>query len=214
METNPETTQPTPKEETKAEAKTEVNQTAGDLRARLKALTEKKEPSKPADKPAAKSFYDNDDDFVPAPKKEEPKPAAAEEKPSTKATTKMKEASANSIIGIVDITNRLFIPVHNRKFRKKFSDDEIKKLDKLQYKEKEDLTEPDDLALQKKFEKLIKRHTKKLDAIPLTEPEKTDLRTQLIAYMDYKEKVLPPEIGMVFTFVNILGSRIIDVVTE
>lgn len=197
---------------------TEIKETpkAPSLQERLKALTEKKEPPK-ASEATQKPSYANEENFA-APAKEDlkktPDKPTEEEKPSPKATQKMKEASANSIIGLVDITNRIFIPVHHRKFRRKFTEEEQRRLNKLGDMEKEDITEASDRALVTKCEKLLKKLDKKIADIPLKEEEKTDLRTQLMAYMDYKEKVLPPEIGLIFTAINILGGRIIDVVTD
>jgi hypothetical protein len=202
---------------TEETAVNEATQKENDLRARLLAATKTKDAAQ--QNAGAKSFYDNDD-FAEEKKTNNTAAPKAENKtevqtgPVTKISQGMKEASANSIIGIVDITSQLFIPIHNKKFQKKFNEEEIKKLDTLTDKEEDDIDDKDDLALKKKFERLIKRHNKKIDQIPLNESEKKDMKTQLMAYMDYKEKALPPEIGLVFCFMNILGKRIIDVSTD
>jgi hypothetical protein len=137
-----------------------------------------------------------------------------EDKPSAKITEKAKRASARTAVGMLDLTQKsLFTPLLTSKYKKKFSKEEQDKLLEIEFKDKKEL-EGDDLALSNKFEKLMGRMNKKIDAIPLEESEKTDLEEAFFSYFDYKEKTLPPEWFVGMAVVNAIGKRAIDVFTD
>jgi len=195
----------------------ENNENTGDsLDERLDRVTQEKNASAESteQKDNSNFFSKDENDFDPEPKTKNENEESTEEKPAQRLTRDMKIASANSIIGMINITTRIFIPIHNRKFQKKFTKEEILKLDKLVYKNSDQITDHEEISLKNKFDKLIKKHNKKLENVPLSEAEEKDLQTQLIAYMDFKNKTIPPEIGLLFNAISIIGNRVVDVTTD
>ncbi len=189
-----------------------------DLADKLDEVTAGKTPGEQSPEASKNAnFWNEKDEEEPEPTKQsdpaQPNTPNAE-KPLQKISTEIKEASANSVIGMLDIALRILTPAYNKKFYKKFTKEEVLKLDKLQYLHSDNITDPDDLALRNKFDKLYKKHQKKMGDLPLNSTESKDLRTQLMAYMTHKNKVIPPEVGLIFTGVIIVGNRAIDLMTD
>ncbi|MBA2610544.1 MAG: hypothetical protein H0U95_01140 [Bacteroidetes bacterium] len=139
---------------------------------------------------------------------------ADQKKAESKITDKAKHASARTAVNMINLFQKgLFPPILNYKFQKKFTDAEKTKILDVQDKDKKDL-EGEDLQLRNKFDRLMKSHNKKIDAVPFTETEEQDMETAFFAYFDYKEKTLPPEWFIGMTIANTLGKRFIDVFTK
>lgn len=144
---------------------------------------------------------------------EETKPTP--ERPK-KLDKEVKEASARTMVQMVDFTQKLiFTPIVNYKAKKKFTDAEVTRLDEsnIEDADKESLKD-DDLALRNKWDRVMKRRDKKLKEIPFTDPEIKDLTTACYNYMDVKQKELPPEYFLALTIATIVGKRAIDVVFD
>jgi hypothetical protein len=132
----------------------------------------------------------------------------------TKVTDAAKRSSARTAVSMLDLTQKgLFTPLIIRKYKKKFTPEEQERVLLNETKKKKDLTEEDQL-LGAKFEKLMAKMNKKLDAIPLEDSEKTDLEEAFYSYFDFKEKTLPPEWFVGLAITNSIGKRAIDLFTD
>lgn len=156
---------------------------------------------------------EDDDDFSLTPKTKPTSDDDNDDK-AKPVTQKMKIASANSVIGLVDVSLRILIPLHKRKLRKKFTPEEHERLKVLTSMDEKDVTEKKDISLFKKFQECYDKSEKKIADLPLKPQEKDDLQTQLIAYMDFKGKTIPPEIGLAISVLGIVGVRAADIVTD
>jgi hypothetical protein len=165
---------------------------------------EKKEPEKPAEKPAAETTA-----TATTTTQAEP------EKPAKKITKEMKEASANTAIGMLELSQKIIlVPVINGKYKKKFKPDEIHRLnDGVEDADKERLT-GEDLELRNKWDRLMKKRDKQINGIPFKEDEKRDLREAFMNYFDFKEKTLGPEWFLGMAIVNTTGRRVVDIVFD
>jgi hypothetical protein len=137
----------------------------------------------------------------------------AENKPERpkKLDREVKEASARTLVGMMNFTQKLiFTPIINYKFKKKFSDEEIEKLDAGVEDKNKDELDGEDLALRNKWDRLMRKRDKKIQGIPFDEGEEKDLHTACFNYMDIKEKELPPEYFLALTAATIIGKRAID----
>lgn len=190
-----------------------------ELMQRLKAATQHKDP---VEKKEPEWNFDID---VTAPiveeKPAETKASETTEAPAAKETVKTKKitedakrGSARVAIGMLELTQKgIFTPLLTRKYRKKFTAEEQERIIQNESKKKKDLTE-DDLALSAKFDKLMSRMNRKIDAIPFDDREKKDLEEALYLYFDTKEKTLPPEWFVAMAVTNAIGKRAIDVFTD
>ncbi len=77
-----------------------------------------------------------------------------------------------------------------------------------------DMSQQRDQLLGAKFEKLMAKMNRKLDAVPLEETEKKDLEEAFYSYFDFKEKTLPPEWFVGLAITNSIGKRAIDLFTD
>lgn len=196
-----------------------------DLLFQLKEATETKQPGKETQSKA----WDFQDEKI----SEEPVKAASnsdfeqpktEEKstvapgphgpPVEKITDKAKRSSARTAVGMLDLFQRgLFTPIINNKYKKKFTGDEISKLELIIDVEKKGL-ENEDLKLRNKWDRLMKKRDKKIDSIPFEETEKKDIEEAFYTYFDFKEKTLPPEWFVGMAVLNSFGKRAIDAFTD
>lgn len=212
------------------------NNNNNDLLTQLANETETKLPGD-GNKVINSDFWDKkpEETETPEEKKPEKETEAPEEKKSEKETKtaeteevkpvperpkkldkEVKEASARTMVQMVDFTQKLiFTPIVNYKARKKFTDAEVNRLDESNIEDanKESL-EGEDLALRNKWDRVMKRRDKKLKDIPFTDPEIKDLTTACFNYMDVKQKELPPEYFLALTIATIVGKRAIDVVFD
>lgn len=133
-----------------------------------------------------------------------------------KVTDKAKRASARTAVNMLDLLQKsLFTPVLSIKYKKKFTHEEITKLeDKNLVDAKKDDLHDEDLLLRNKWDRLMKRCAKKIDEIPLTDEEKKDMEEAFYAYFDLKETTLSPTWFIGINVVNAMGKRAIDVFTE
>jgi hypothetical protein len=198
---------------------TNTNNNEEDLLKKLEAETEHKSPG------GKSSFWEEEvsgeekqETAKVEEKKETPKP---EEKPAEeqtpKVTEKAKRASARTAVGMIDMTQKaIFSPLIEWKYMRKFKK---KELDRLEEKdlidtEKSLIVEASDMSLRTKWDRLMKKRDKKIDAIPFSAGEKEDLEEAFFTYFDFKEKTLPPEWFMYLAVINTVGRRLVDVVTD
>lgn len=192
------------------------------LESELGTATETKTPANNVSK--AWSFEEEEN--TPEPKKEptdavktttETKTTGEDTEPkekNTKITDKAKKASARTAVNMLNLLQRgIFPPILNYKVQKKFTDQEIERLEEVQDAAKSALDDKD-MALRNKFDRIMKSHNKKIEAVPFTETEEDDLEQAFYAYFDFKEKSLPPEWFLYMAVINTLGKRTIDVFTK
>lgn len=138
----------------------------------------------------------------------------SEAKNGKKITDKAKHASARIAVGMLDLFQRsVFTPIHNHKFKKKFTEDEVERLDHVADAEKSSLDEKD-IRIRNKWDRLSKKLEKKIKAIPFEEQERKDLEEAFFTYFDFKEKTLPPEWFVGMAVLNAMGKRAIDAFTD
>jgi hypothetical protein len=211
-----------------------AKETAPNLLERLNVATEKKEPSKESEaktwdfsddepkvkeeiKPARPAQTDStqkiNSDFA----KEEVKPqtsinptAKPTDKEATEISNKAKHASARIAVGMLDLTQKgIFIPLLNRKYKKKFNDKEIERLEEIADANKSTLDETD-MRIRTKFDRLMKKRDKKIDAVELEDQERKDLESAFYTYMDVTGNNVPPEYLLMIGIMNTVGKRGID----
>lgn len=138
------------------------------------------------------------------------------EKPAGKITEKAKRSSARVAVGMLDMLQKsVFTPIISHKYKKKFTEDEINALDQKNIIDKDPAQlAGEDLLLRNKWDRLMSKCQKKIEAIPMDETEKTDCEEAFYTYFDFKEKTLPPEWFVGFAILNSIGKRVVDVVTE
>lgn len=133
-----------------------------------------------------------------------------------KLSKDFKIASARITVSALDMTQRMiFTPLINRKYSKKFTEQESKILDETNIiDEEKSLLNAQDLPLRNKFDRIMKKRDKKIKDIPFEDLESQDLEKMFYQYMDAKNTTLPPEIMLVIGIANVLGKRAIDLFTE
>lgn len=189
---------------------------------RLARLTEKK--PEPENKKVDTSFFGSDEDFE---KTEETKSESTEEKKKEekseekksagdiKLTEQAMEASAETAVGMLDMTMQTVLtPIHGWKFKKKFKKEDILKLEDLVDAELDKIEDELDLKLRKKWDRLFKKFEKKKDAVAMTEPEKKSLKDNFVSYFKHTGKSLPPEYLIYMGLANVVGKRVVDLVVE
>lgn len=139
-----------------------------------------------------------------------------EEKPAGKITEKAKRASARTAVGMLNLIQKsVFTPIISYKYKKKFTEEEINQIEtKNLVDANKDHLHDDDLLLKNKWDRLMRKCSKKMDAIELQETEQKDLEEAFFVYFDYKEKTLPPEWFIGAAVINAFGKRLVDVITD
>lgn len=179
--------------------------------------------SSPSDT-GAENFWGSDADIeIPAAaspaQKEEAAPAAPEAvavKTTQVVTDSTAELSAKNAVGMMDFTNRLLLtPIANWKIKKamKKINPDLEELETIVDSSDAELKEAG-LKEKRAFERLMKKATKLLDAIPMTPEEKADAKDTFKTYMVHTQKQLPPAMGVYFMIANTTGKRVIDLVFD
>lgn len=160
-----------------------------------------------------KSPWNSDDDFV----EPKPKPTTTTEQTESqepKVTEKAKRASARTVVGMYDMSQKaLFIPLLNRKYKKKFTEEEIERLDQVADANKA-LLGQEDFKLRSKWDNLMVKRDIKVKAVPMNKEEKQDTEEMLYGYFDATNTVISPAWGLVFALINTTGKRVIDLTTD
>lgn len=188
----------------------------------LTALSEETEIKQPA--ASDKSFtWDFENENIPEAEivEEKKQPAAnaelkKEEIKKPKVDEKIKRGSARTAVGMLDVLQKsIFTPLISLKYKKKFTEEEINALEQKNIPDavESELTD-EDKALRNKWDRLMKKCNKKLDAIPLIETEKQDMEDAFYLYFDIKEKSLPPEWYLGFAILKSIGDRTIDLMSD
>jgi hypothetical protein len=171
----------------------------------------------------------SEDDFIKETKT--PPPGSATAKTETtdenktaeaqpKLTEAIKNASASTAVGALNVMlTGCFIPAQNfklkKKFKKSFTPAQQKTLDeKLADADLEDITEKEEKLLKKRFDSIIKKYQKKVEAVPMNESEKKDFHEACKNYMDLTGKSLPPGLFLGMSLTQIVGNRVIDTLTD
>lgn len=192
-----------------------------DLLNKLSQVTERKVPGAKIVTESKKSFWDaSDDDFdTVAPVKEEKSATETKEEPKVKLTEKAKQGSAKTAVGMLDFSSKLlFTPILNNKLKKKFEKTFTEKqtalLDEKIIDAEESELNAAEQRTKKRFESIMRKHDKKINAIPFSETEKTDLQDAFYNYFDFTETTLSPAWYLAMAVTNSMGSRAIDAFTD
>jgi len=185
----------------------------------LKTEPEKK-PAQPAPIKKSSQAWNSADDFEEPKKETNSEPATGNitqdkttpaPKEAPKVTHAMKMASARTAVGMLDLTQKMILrPVVNHKFKKRFTNDEIKRIPDVEEKNKATLSN-EDLELRNKLDKWLKKRDQQMKVIPLTPTEEEDLTKLFYNYFDATEQTLPPSYGLAFGVINSLGKRAVDI---
>lgn len=169
----------------------------------------------PKTEPTVKvSPWNSDDDFEKPKVKPAPSTDPADPDKTEPLSEKTKRASARTVCGMYDMSQKaIFIPALNRKYKKKFSEEEIDRLDKVADANKVHLS-PDDFQLRSKWDNLMTKRDIKVKAVPMNREEKQDMEQMLYDYFDFTNTAISPAWGLVFAVVNTTGKRFIDVITD
>lgn len=226
-----ETTEVTAPEAKEPEVKAPEEKKDLSLEERLARATEKKsEPKSTIEETTEpnQNFFGSDDDFEPEPEAEEkpvpPKkdkePEAKDEKPETEnrkpLTEEVKRTSARTAVSMFDMTQQMiFTPLLNRKFKRKFSETDINKLDDgLADADLNSLEDEEEKALKRKWDRLLKKHNKKMDDVPMGDREKKDMENAWYEYFTLTQKSISPGYLIAMTIANSLGRRAVDLFTD
>jgi hypothetical protein len=129
-----------------------------------------------------------------------------------KITDRAKLGSARTAVGMVELTQGMLLkPWINHKFKKKFSPEDITRLsDKVAEADLDELDKADQ-KLRKKWDKLMTKRDKLMNAVPLKPDETKDLTEAFYNYFDITGKNMPPEWYLAFALINVTGNRVIDI---
>lgn len=211
---------------------------ADDLKARLQKLIQDRESKNPAAevKGAKKTFWEvTPDDFLEMPDmpkikvkpKEEKNPVdekkdSDQEDPDEEKTTgkkgklthDLKNSAANTAVGMTQLTIRMILtPIINYKFKKKFTDDEIEKIDDIVDKEDAALDEKE-MVIKKKWNRLMKKRDAKIKGIEFDPQKEADLHKAFYNYFEVTESTMSPGWYLAFAMINVIGGSIVDVLTD
>jgi hypothetical protein len=198
-----------------AETLTTKNE-AADLLQKLSEATETKIPGD-STKPIASSFWETSESDFETPEKKPEVKTETENKAekSPKLTEQLKKGSARTAVNMLDFTNKaLLTPVMNYKLKKKLAKSFTEKQIEIIENANEEDADETEKKLFAKLEKIIAKHTKKIDAIPFQPEEKEDLESAFYNYFDYTETALSPGWYLGLAITNTMGKRIIDVITD
>jgi len=208
-----------------AEKTTTTSAAPDDLLNRLSRSTETKAPGATTANDVKPFWERTDEDFEPEPKKpektDENKPDTTGEQIQAPALSeKIKNASAATAVGALNVVlTGAFIPEQNfklkKKFKKSFSPDQLKTIEeKLSDCEDEDIEDAAEKLLKKRFDAIMKKYNKKIEAVPMSEKEREEFHQACFNYMEITGKSLPPGLFLGMSLTQIIGNRIIDAATD
>jgi hypothetical protein len=225
------------KKETAAPPVEAVNE-ANDLKKRLEKLIADRQPSSEAAAKKAvqdvKPFWERTpDDFMKMPdmpkirvkpKQQDPEADHQDDdqdqaqtengQAKKKPTHELKMGAANTAVGMTQLTVRMILtPIINYKFKKKFTDNEINKIDEIVDKDEAALDDSD-LQIKKKWKRLMATRDKKIQGITFDEQKEKDLHKAFYNYFDFTESTMSPGWYLAFALINAIGGSIVDVVTD
>lgn len=134
-------------------------------------------------------------------------------KPLTHA---VKDESAEAATGMLDLLQTaICTPLVSYKYKEKFSDAEIDRLDTSNIIDaKLESLKDDDLTLRNKWDRLMTKCERKLEKIPLKANARANVKNAFYKYFEVKQTSMPIEWYIGFTIADSLISRVIDVMTD
>lgn len=150
----------------------------------------------------------------------EPKPAQtvhSEKAPESVVkliTTKEAEASATVTIGITDLIQRTILNiVLNKKFAKKFTEEQMEIVDRVEDLP-DDRLSPEETSLKRRFNKSFAKYEKTGENIPFTKPEKDEMKEILSEYFIVTGESVSPKLLLVGAFVDKIGKRVATIMFD
>ena len=129
-------------------------------------------------------------------------------------TAKEAEASATVTIGIVDLMQRTVLNiVLNKKFEKKFTEEQVQTVDRVEDTPDDKLT-PEESNLKRRFNKSFAKYEKTGDSIPFTADEKDEMREILSEYYKVTGKSVSPNLLLAGAFIDKIGKRVATIMFD
>lgn len=129
-------------------------------------------------------------------------------------TTKEAEASATVTIGVVDLMQRTILNiVLNKKFEKKFTEQELETVDRVEDLPEEKLS-PEESNLKRRFNKSFAKYEKNGASIPFTPDEKDEMREILAEYYKVTGKSVSPNLLLAGAFIDKIGKRVATIMFD
>jgi hypothetical protein len=153
--------------------------------------------------------WNSDEDFSKAPeaKKQEETNESGKKVP----TEKEKRGGARSIVGTINMTQRIiFTKLADNRFKKKFSLEEMNRLDQVADASLANLDD-EDRRIRNKFDRLIRKHNKTLEGIQFSSDEVKDFEEAFYLIQDESGKALPVWLFALFAGINSIGKRAMDI---
>jgi len=135
-----------------------------------------------------------------------------QEPPKKKVTEEEAHASAMTYVTIVETPIvGLGVFALNKRMKNKFTDKEIERGDDLYDRDESSITDPDDLALQRKFKRVVSKFERKKDALRFTEKEKKEMMPLLEEYVKVTGNTANPTLMLLCAFIDKVGKRVVDI---
>lgn len=129
-------------------------------------------------------------------------------------TTKEAEASATVTIGIVDLMQRTVLNiVLNKKFEKKFTEQQMEIVDRVEDTPEDKLT-PEEASLKRRFNKSFAKYEKTGESIPFTVTEKDEMKEILSEYYKVTGKSVSPNLLLAGAFIDKIGKRVATIMFD
>lgn len=184
------------------------------LESKLAKETERKQPTAVASLADSPGFWGDDEAEEESVASDKSKSGQTNEPSTTVPTKEAFRTSARTGVLLLDnIQNLAFTFLVNRKYSRKFTDEQWSKIDQIIDLDKSRVSD-DDMPLYSKAQKVMKRWAKKTEDIPMKEKERKDLEEQLYEYCKMTGKQLSPNLILILTLMNSIGSRAIDLITD
>ncbi|OFY83646.1 MAG: hypothetical protein A3F72_15325 [Bacteroidetes bacterium RIFCSPLOWO2_12_FULL_35_15] len=124
------------------------------------------------------------------------------------------EASATVTIGVVDLMQRTILNIIlNKKFEKKFTEDQIEIVDRVEDLPDDKLT-PEEVSLKKRFNKSFAKYEKTGETIPFNAVEKDEMKEILAEYYKVTGKAVSPNLLLAGAFIDKIGKRVATIMFD
>lgn len=131
-----------------------------------------------------------------------------------KISQKDAEASAIVTIGVVDLIQRTVLNIIvNKKFEKKFSEEQMAIIDRVEDMPDDKITE-EEVSLKRRFNKTFAKYEATGKSIPFTQPEKDEMKEILETYYIASGKKVSPNLLLAGAFIDKIGKRVATVMFE
>lgn len=180
---------------------------------------------------AADALFSNassEDDFEPIEEPVQPESPGediltAEDVPETEQVDKpsivtREQAEIGSRMAVDLLNSVLLRPVGravvSRRFTRKFTSEEIDRIESENLGDRTDLEDEGDKALQRKYNRLMKRMQEKQESMPIEDQERKDFESIMADYQQATGKTISPNIAILIKGLQILASRSYEAFTD